>query len=66
VELQLLEILSHDCGQLLLYPDTGAPAVIVEPGLDVKRVGSLWEASLKQDDCWAYFYERIGHWSDSK
>ena len=60
-ELILIEILSHTCGQLVLYPDTGCPAVIVEPGMEVERVAALWHDALEQSDCWAYFYERMGY-----
>jgi hypothetical protein len=61
VQLILLEILSHICGQLLIYPDTGAPAIIVEPRMDTERIARLWEDSLKQHDCWDYFYRNVGH-----
>jgi hypothetical protein len=60
VELLLLEILSRECGQLLLYPDTGAPAVIVHSGMDTGKVYEAWTDSLKQRDCWDYFYRNIG------
>lgn len=58
-ELELLKILSHKCGQLLLYPDTGSPAVIVHPGMDVEMIEKLWDESHDQQDPWRYFYERI-------
>jgi hypothetical protein len=61
VELELLAILSRRCGQLLLYPDTGNPAVIVLPGMDVGRAFKLWEAALEQEDSWEYFYSRMGY-----
>jgi hypothetical protein len=60
-ELVLLEILSHKCGQLVLHPDTGCPAVIVEPGMDVERAAALWDDAVEQNNCWAYFYERMGY-----
>jgi len=60
-ELTLLELLSHTCGQLLLYPDTGDPAVVVEPGMDVARVYSLWTNANRQLDPWEYFYRNMGY-----
>ncbi len=60
-ELLVLEILSHKCGQLLLYPDTGCPAVIVQPGMDAGRTAKLWEDSHEQADSWQYFYGNMGY-----
>ncbi|MGE5195680.1 MAG: hypothetical protein ACM3U2_24575 [Deltaproteobacteria bacterium] len=60
-ELILVEIPSHKCGQLVLHPDTGCPAVIVEPGMDVERVAALWDDAVEQRDSWAYFYARMGY-----
>lgn len=60
-EVALLESLSHQCGQLVLYPDTGCPAVIIEPGLDVERICRLWHESVNEDDSWDYFYRNAGY-----
>jgi hypothetical protein len=61
VELMLLEMLSHKCGQLLLYPDTGAPAIIVQPGMNAEGIAELWKESCEQSDPWKYFYEEAGY-----
>jgi len=61
VELTLLEILSHRCGQLLLYPDTGDPCVVVEPGMDVGTVFALWKEAIKRIDAWQYFFGRMNY-----
>jgi hypothetical protein len=58
-ELVILEILSHKCGQLLLYPDTGSPAVIVQPGMDAEKTDRLWHEAHNQEDSWAYFYQNM-------
>jgi hypothetical protein len=60
-ELTLLEILSRDCGQLLLYPDTGAPAVIVQPGMDAEKISELWNDAYDRQDSWEYFYAGSGY-----
>jgi hypothetical protein len=60
-ELKLLEILSHTCGQLVLYPDTGDPAVVVEPGMDVEKVYRLWTKAIGQLGSWEYFYRHMGY-----
>jgi hypothetical protein len=60
-ELIVLEILSHKCGQLLLYPDTGCPAVIAQPGMDVEKTDQLWHEAHNQEDSWAYFFTNMGY-----
>jgi hypothetical protein len=65
VELLLLEILSHKCGQLLIYPDTGDPAVIVEPRMDVERVYQFWQDAIRQPDSWQHFFGNIRHCLDT-
>jgi hypothetical protein len=60
-ELVVLEILPHKCGQLLLYPDTGSPAVIIQPGMDVERTDRIWHEAHQEDDSWTYFYENMGY-----
>jgi hypothetical protein len=59
LELMLLEVLSHRCGQLLLHPDTGAPAIIVQPDMDSKGIAWLWKEACKQSNPWKYFYEKV-------
>lgn len=60
-ELLIVEMLSHRCGQLLLYPDTGDPAVIVEPGMDVDRVFRLWKEATARADSWEHFFANAGY-----
>jgi hypothetical protein len=58
-ELLIVEILSHRCGQLLLYPDTGSPAVIVQPGIDIEVTDRLWREAEQRRDSWEYFFARM-------
>lgn len=60
-ELIVLEIVSHQCGQLVLYPDTGSPAVIIQTGMDTERTAKVWEDAHTQDDSWGYFYRIMGY-----
>jgi hypothetical protein len=57
----LLERLSRRCGQLVVYPESGAPAVIVEYGMDIETVYNLWSASLKHDDAGRFFFDNEGY-----
>jgi hypothetical protein len=58
-ELLLVKILSRKCGQLLVYPDTGSPAVIVEPDMDIHRTEKVWQESHDLPDPRKYFYEKM-------
>ncbi len=60
-ELLLLELLAHSCGQLILCPDTGSPAVVVEPGMNTGEVFRLWRDAVQQQDPWAHFYRNLGY-----
>lgn len=42
IELFLVHELTGDCGQLVLYPDTGSTPVIVEPDSDIGRLADVW------------------------
>lgn len=59
LELFLVHDLTERCGQLLLYPDTGDPPVVLEPGCDVERMASAWLEAVEEDGSWADFYQRI-------
>ena len=56
VELAVLERLSGLCGQLVLYPDTGSPCVIVAQGTDIERLAAVWGEAHSQPDPWGYFF----------
>jgi hypothetical protein len=60
LELFLVHNLTERCGQLLLYPDTGEPPVVVEAGCDIGRIASTWLEVVDATGSWGEFYERIG------
>ncbi len=56
-ELRVLMQLGHRCGQLWLYPDTGAPALVVDAALDIDEVAALYGCLVSAEDGW----EQV-HW----
>jgi hypothetical protein len=62
VELRVLVELSSKCGQLWMYPDTGAPAIVVDALLDIDHTLRLFEELYSAEDGWERFYHAIyGH-----
>lgn len=59
LELFLVRRLTERCGQLVLYPDTGDPPVVVEPDDDIGRTASVWLEAVNDEILWAEFYQRI-------
>lgn len=59
LELFLVRRLTERCGQLVLYPDTGDPPVVVESGDDIGRTASVWLEAVNEEISWAEFYQRI-------
>jgi hypothetical protein len=59
VALTRLRSLSAQCGQLWFYPDTGEPAIVVDPGLDPAETERLHTASLEEEDSWQFFYKSM-------
>jgi hypothetical protein len=56
----LLASLSSRCGQLLMWPDSGAPAVIFEPDINVQMLYRSWCLATRQDDNqWGFFFEQV-------
>lgn len=59
LELFLAQELTKCCGQLVLYPDTGDPPVVLEPGSDAGVLASAWLESVEAGESWADYYGRI-------
>jgi hypothetical protein len=59
VLLPALVRLAGKCGQLYLYPDSGAPPIVVEPDLDADAVAELYTEACEREDGLAYFYEQM-------
>jgi hypothetical protein len=55
LELHLLRKLSEQSGQLWVYPDSGSPAIVVDPSTDPEAVAAAWLAAQSAEDCWAAF-----------
>jgi hypothetical protein len=51
--------LAGRCGQLFLYPDSGAPPIVIEAGLDAEAVAQVYAEACEMEDGLAYFYERM-------
>ncbi len=58
-EFALLIKLGERCGQLVLYPDTGEPAVILDSDSDLRRIDQEWSEASSRPDPWAYLYEPL-------
>ena len=58
-EVTLLVKLCERCSQLVLYPDTGFPAVILDSGSDAHRVDTLWQEACCRPDSWSYLHELL-------
>ena len=59
LELRLLTKLSERCGQLLLYPDSGEVAVVVDRSLDPQLVASLREDLSSAENGWRRFFAQL-------
>ena len=46
VMVRILERLAQRCGTQILLPDTGWPAIVVTPGMDIAAVIAAWNARL--------------------
>lgn len=58
-EFTLLVKLCQRCGQLLLYPDTGSPAVILNATNDPEQIHTLWREAYTRDDGWLYLHQKL-------
>jgi hypothetical protein len=59
VELAVLVELCVKCGQLWMYRDTGAPAIVVDASLDLERTMRLHMMVSSCDDSWERFYREM-------
>jgi hypothetical protein len=54
----LLIKLCERCGQLVLYPDSGDPAVVFDAEWDVQAVYELYCEAVREEDSWRFFFEQ--------
>jgi len=57
--LSVLIRLCERCGQLYLYPDSGAPAIVLDASLNPVAVAELYAEADDQEDAWAYFFQKM-------
>jgi hypothetical protein len=56
----ILTSLCQRCGQLLMWPDTGVPAIIFQADQDSLVVAKIWSDSIvHEENAWAHFFERM-------
>jgi hypothetical protein len=58
LELFLVWRLTQCCGQLVLYPDSGVPPIVVEPADDIGRAARIW-TQTESGISWPEFYRRL-------
>ena len=59
VILSVLIRLCERCGQLYLYPDSGAPAIVLDASLEAGAVAELYAETYEMKDAWSYFFENM-------
>jgi hypothetical protein len=58
-EIAIAAKLCQRCGQLVIYPDSGASAIILDENSDIEHYVYVWKQSWKQDDDWRYVHELL-------
>jgi hypothetical protein len=65
-ELRVVYALAQICGQQWIYPDSGAPSIVVDPRIDFARSLRVWKEANERDDGWEWlFRELYGHVSSA-
>jgi len=59
LELRLLRRLAERVGQMWVYPDSGSPAIVVDPTIDPEAVAAAWLRSESADDSWTEFLGKL-------
>jgi hypothetical protein len=50
--------LCERCGQLLFYPDSGEPPVVLDAWMDAEKLNELYDELGAVPDGWHEFFER--------
>ena len=58
-ELRAVYALARLCGQQWLYPDTGAPSIVVDPAIDFDRALDVWTKANERDDGWEWLFREL-------
>jgi len=57
--LSVLIRLCERCGQLYVYPDSGAPPIVLDSSMDGKAVVELYAEATEQHDPWTFFFTEM-------
>ena len=58
-EIAFVAALCERCGQLGIYPDSGAAAIILDANIDREYYTNVWKQSYTQEDDWRYVHETL-------
>jgi hypothetical protein len=58
-QLRVIYALAEICGQQWIYPDSGAPSIIVDPRIDFARALCVWKEANHRDDGWEWLYREL-------
>lgn len=57
--LAILIKLAERCGQLLVYPDSGAPPIVIDEDLDADEVHTIYSEFECEPDAWNLFFQEM-------
>jgi hypothetical protein len=55
----LLLALAEICGQLMYWPGSGAPGLILEPGMDPQVIDDAYREAVERDNSWEYLFRSL-------
>jgi hypothetical protein len=58
-ELRVVYALAASCGQQWIYPDSGAPSIVVDPRIDFERALRVWTEANARDGGWEWLYRAL-------
>jgi hypothetical protein len=58
-ELRAVYAIARICGQQWVYPDSGAPSIVVDPSIDFHRALDVWTKADEREDGWEWLYREL-------
>ena len=58
-ELRAVYAIAEICGQQWVYPDSGAPSIVVDPQIEFARALAVWTAAQDREDGWEWLYREL-------
>jgi len=58
-ELRAVYAIAAICGQQWVYPDSGAPSLVVDPAIDFRRTLDVWAEANQREDGWEWLYREL-------